>query len=170
VYVTHDQVEAMTLADRMFVINAGTIEQAGAPIQVYDDPETQFVAGFIGSPSMNFLPGRREGDAVDVGAGVKVPLPEGLRAIAPQTVTVGVRPEHLALGKAGGTEFRLKVETIEALGADSLVHTLFDGTPLVARVDGHVAPAAGETLPFSVQPHQLYFFDAASGKRLRPAA
>src|SRR5579859_6728149 len=66
VYVTHDQVEAMTLADRMFVINAGTIEQNGAPIQVYDDPATQFVAGFIGSPSMNFLPGRREGDMVDV--------------------------------------------------------------------------------------------------------
>jgi len=167
VYVTHDQVEAMTLADRMFVINAGTIEQTGAPIQVYDDPATQFVAGFIGSPAMNFLPGRREGDAIDVGAGVKVPLPEGLRATAPQSLTVGIRPEHFALGKAGGTEFRLKVETIEALGADSLVHALFDGTAIVARIDGHVTPSPGELLSFSVQPRQLYFFDAASGKRLR---
>jgi sn-glycerol 3-phosphate transport system ATP-binding protein len=170
VYVTHDQVEAMTLADRMFVINAGTVEQVGAPIEVYDDPATQFVAGFIGSPAMNFLPGKRVGDAVDVGAGVKVPLPEGLRATAPESLTVGIRPEHFALGKPGGTEFRLKVETMEALGADSLVHTVFDGTALVARIDGHVTPAAGEVLAFSVQPRQLYFFDAATGKRLRPAA
>jgi sn-glycerol 3-phosphate transport system ATP-binding protein len=170
VYVTHDQVEAMTLADRMFVINAGTIEQAGAPIQVYDDPETQFVAGFIGSPSMNFLPGRRAGDAVEVGAGLEVPLPEGLRASAPPSLTVGIRPEHFALGRPGGTAFPLKVETIEALGADSLVHALFHGAALVARVDGLVAPAPGETLPFSVQPQNLYFFDAASGKRLRPPA
>ena len=170
VYVTHDQVEAMTLADRMFVINAGTIEQMGAPIQVYDDPATQFVAGFIGSPSMNFLAGRREGDVVDVGAGMKLPLPEGLRATAPQSLTVGIRPEHFALGKTGGIEFRLQVETIEALGADSLVHALAGGTALVARIDGHVTPAAGEVLSFSVQPRLLYFFDAASGKRLRPAA
>ncbi|HUI98751.1 MAG TPA: sn-glycerol-3-phosphate import ATP-binding protein UgpC [Usitatibacter sp.] len=170
VYVTHDQVEAMTLADRMFVINEGTIEQMGAPIQVYDDPATQFVAGFIGSPSMNFLPGRREGDVVDVGAGVKVPLPEGLRSSAPQTLTVGIRPEHFALNRSGGAEFRLKVETIEALGADSLVHALFDSAALVARIDGHATPAPGEVLPFSVQPAQFYFFDAASGKRLRPPA
>jgi sn-glycerol 3-phosphate transport system ATP-binding protein len=167
VYVTHDQVEAMTLADRMFVINAGTIEQAGAPIEVYDDPATLFVAGFIGSPSMNFLPGRREADGVEVGGGMKVPLPEALRASAPQSLTVGVRPEHLELGGTEGLPFRLNVETIEALGADSLLHTNFHGTPLVARVDGHAAPAAGETLTFTVLPRHLYFFDTASGKRLR---
>jgi sn-glycerol 3-phosphate transport system ATP-binding protein len=167
VYVTHDQVEAMTLADRMFVINAGVIEQMGAPIQVYDDPETRFVAGFIGSPAMNFLPGRRDGDAVEVGGGVKVPLPQGLRASAPQSLVVGIRPEHFALAISGGIEFRLAVENVEALGADSLVHAVFDGTPLVARIDGHVTPTAGEVLAFSVQPQRLYFFDAASGKRLR---
>src|SRR6185437_2487435 len=122
VYVTHDQVEAMTLADRMFVINAGIVEQAGAPIEVYDDPASQFVAGFIGSPAMNFLPGRRSGDAVDVGGGVKIALPEALRASAPQSLVVGIRPEHFVLGEPHGTEFRLQVETIEALGADSLVH------------------------------------------------
>jgi sn-glycerol 3-phosphate transport system ATP-binding protein len=119
---------------------------------------------------MNFLPGKREGDAVNVGGGVKVPLPEGLRSTAPQSLTVGIRPEHFALQKPGGTEFQLKVETIEALGADSLVHTLFDGTALVARIDGHVTPTPGEVLPFSVQPRQLCFFDAASGKRLRAPA
>jgi sn-glycerol 3-phosphate transport system ATP-binding protein len=170
VYVTHDQVEAMTLADRMIVINAGTVEQVGAPIQVYDDPATQFVAGFIGSPSMNFLPSKRVGDGVDVSGGVRVPLPEALRSIAPEGLVVGIRPEHFALGEEGGIPFLLKVETIEALGADSLVHAVFDGTLLVARIDGHVTPAAGEVLPFSVAPAKLYFFDAATGKRLRPAA
>jgi sn-glycerol 3-phosphate transport system ATP-binding protein len=170
VYVTHDQVEAMTLADRMIVINAGTVEQVGAPIQVYDDPASQFVAGFIGSPSMNFLPGKRVGDGVDVSGGVRVPLPEGLRSTAPEALVVGIRPEHFELGEEGGIPFLLKVETIEALGADSLVHAVFDGTSLVARIDGHVTPAAGEELPFSVAPSKLYFFDAATGKRLRPAA
>src|SRR5689334_10428183 len=122
VYVTHDQVEAMTLADRMIVMNAGTIEQIGAPIRVYDDPESQFVAGFIGSPSMNFLPGRRVGTDIEVGEGVRVPLPSGLQASAPPSLTVGIRPEHFALGREGGSVFPLRVETTEALGADSLVH------------------------------------------------
>ncbi|HET9470083.1 MAG TPA: sn-glycerol-3-phosphate ABC transporter ATP-binding protein UgpC, partial [Usitatibacter sp.] len=170
IFVTHDQVEAMTLADRMIVINAGAVEQVGAPIEVYDDPATQFVAGFIGSPSMNFLPGKRMGGEVDVSGGVRVPLPDGLRPVAPDALTVGIRPEHFALGKEGGVGFRLKVETIEALGADSLVHAVFDGTSLVARIDGHVTPEPGEVLPFSVAPSKLYFFDAATGKRLRPAA
>ncbi|HET9576808.1 MAG TPA: sn-glycerol-3-phosphate import ATP-binding protein UgpC [Usitatibacter sp.] len=170
VYVTHDQVEAMTLADRMIVINAGAVEQVGAPIEVYDDPATQFVAGFIGSPSMNFLPGERRDDGVDVSAGVRVPLPPALRASAPQSLVAGIRPEHFQLGRQDGIAFPLKVETIEALGADSLVHALFDGTALVARIDGHVTPAPGETLRFGVNPDKVYFFDRASGKRIRPAA
>jgi len=81
---------------------------------------------------------------------------------------VGIRPEHFALGRQGGRSFPLQVETIEALGADSLVHASFGGAPLVARVDGHMTPAAGEMLSFSVQPESLYFFDAVTGKRLRP--
>jgi sn-glycerol 3-phosphate transport system ATP-binding protein len=170
VYVTHDQVEAMTLADRMMVMNAGNVEQIGAPIVVYDDPASQFVAGFIGSPSMNFLTGKRTGNDVDIGAGVRVALPQALQRTAPQSLIVGIRPEHFALGRQGGTLFPLQVETIEALGADSLVHASFGGAPLVARVDGHMAPGAGDMLSFSVQPEHLYFFDAVTGKRLRPAA
>src|SRR5204863_1131023 len=95
IFVTHDQVEAMTLADRMIVMNAGVAEQIGRPIDVYDDPATLYVAGFIGSPAMNFLPARREGDRVRLAEGVSVPLPEELRASAPGAITVGVRPEHL---------------------------------------------------------------------------
>ena len=171
VYVTHDQVEAMTLADRMIVMNAGVVEQVGEPMRVYDDPESRFVAAFIGSPSMNFLPAARAGDDVQLGAGLRVPLPAGLRATAPASLTVGIRPEHFTLGRPDGIAFPLKVETLEALGADSLVHAVFDGSPLVARIDGHVMPAPGDDLAFSVDPGNLYFFDAGTGKRLRaPAA
>ena len=168
IFVTHDQVEAMTLADRMIVMNGGVAEQVGRPIEVYDDPNTLFVAGFIGSPAMNFLPGKRAGDAVDVGANVSVPLPAELRAIAAQDVTVGVRPEHLVAGEGEGPTFRFPVDTVEALGADSLVHGLIGGAPLVARVEGHLTPEAGTPMVFTPRAGKLYFFDTASGKRLRP--
>jgi len=168
IFVTHDQVEAMTLADRMIVMNAGVAEQVGRPIDVYDDPATLFVAGFIGSPAMNFLPARRAGDSVELAEGVRVSLPPELRATAPEAITVGVRPEHLRLGADG--KFRLKVDTIEALGADSLVHTVFGEGALVVRVDGHMTPKPGEMLAFEPMAGKLYFFDTASGKRLRAAA
>src|SRR5438445_1555152 len=132
IFVTHDQVEAMTLADRMIVMNAGAAEQVGRPIDVYDDPNTLFVAGFIGSPAMNFLPGERRGDAVDLGAGVQVPLPTAIASDAPPKVTVGIRPEHLVAGESGGPAFRFKVETVEALGADSLLHGLMGEHAVVA--------------------------------------
>jgi sn-glycerol 3-phosphate transport system ATP-binding protein len=168
VFVTHDQVEAMTLADRMIVMNAGIVEQIGRPIEVYDNPASIFVAGFIGSPSMNFLPGKRVGETVDVGGGVSVPLPAELRGAAPEAVTVGARPEHFVAGESGGPVFRFKVETVEALGADSLVHGAFGGGTVVARVDGHLTPEPGTALTFCVMPGKLYFFDTATGKRLLP--
>ncbi|MEO5692462.1 MAG: sn-glycerol-3-phosphate import ATP-binding protein UgpC [Usitatibacter sp.] len=167
IFVTHDQVEAMTLADRMIVMNAGVAEQVGRPIDVYDDPNTLFVAGFIGSPAMNFLPGKRNGAAVDVGGGISVPLPQELQAGAPEAVTVGVRPEHLLAGTGTGPQFRFKVDTIEALGADSLVHGALGEGILIARVEGHATPAPGAELVFHARPGKLYFFDTDSGKRLR---
>jgi sn-glycerol 3-phosphate transport system ATP-binding protein len=168
IFVTHDQVEAMTLADRMIVMNAGIAEQVGRPIDVYADPATMYVAGFIGSPAMNFIPARRSGDAVDLGEGVRIPLPAALRASAPEAITVGVRPEHLVLDAQG--PFRFNVETIEALGADSLVHGTFGQGTLVVRVEGHLTPRADESLAFSPMPDKLYFFDTGSGKRLRATA
>ena len=167
IFVTHDQVEAMTLADRMIVMNAGAAEQVGRPIEVYDNPASLFVAGFIGSPAMNFLPGKRSGDAVDVGEQLAIALPAPLRDKAKGDVTVGVRPEHLVAGGPGPV-FRFKVETVEALGADSLVHGAFGSSTLVARVDGHATPSPGEALAFSAMPERIYFFDSATGQRLRP--
>jgi sn-glycerol 3-phosphate transport system ATP-binding protein len=165
IFVTHDQVEAMTLADRMIVMNLGVVEQVGRPIEVYDSPASLFVAGFIGSPAMNFLPGRRAGDAVEVGGSVRIRLPEALRERAGEAVTVGVRPEHLVATQGGEAAFRFEVETVEALGADSMVHGRFGGGMLVARVDGHETPPVGTALAFAM-PERLHFFDTASGKRL----
>ena len=167
IFVTHDQVEAMTLADRMIVMLAGRVEQVGRPIDVYDDPASLFVAGFIGSPAMNFLPGKRVGDAIDVGGEMRIALPAQLRDGAPDAITVGVRPEHLEAGEGRGPVFRYKVDSVEALGADSLVHGVLGGATLVARVDGHATPKAGESLVFHVREGKLFFFDSASGKRLR---
>jgi sn-glycerol 3-phosphate transport system ATP-binding protein len=166
IFVTHDQVEAMTLADRMIVMNAGVTEQIGRPIDVYDDPASMFVAGFIGSPAMNFLPGKRVGDDIDLGEGVRVPIPAELRARAPEAITVGVRPEHLVVAGGSGPAINLKVDTVEALGADSLLHCMLGASTLVVRVDGHVTPAPGTSLSVSAMPGKTYFFDTASGKRL----
>src|SRR5205823_3181914 len=102
IFVTHDQVEAMTLADRMIVMHAGIVEQVGRPIEVYDDPNSLFVAGFIGSPAMNFLAGKRKGDEVEIaGSTLAVALPAPLRANAPESIVVGIRPEHLVAGASG---------------------------------------------------------------------
>ena len=168
IFVTHDQVEAMTLADRMIVMNAGIVEQVGRPIDVYDDPNSLFVAGFIGSPAMNFLPGKADGDAVDVGGGLRIPLPAPLRGKGGEAITVGVRPEHLVPAGGEGPAFRFKVETVEALGADSLVHGAVGAGTLVARVDGHETPEPETELAFQAMPGKIHFFDTLSGKRLRP--
>jgi sn-glycerol 3-phosphate transport system ATP-binding protein len=167
IFVTHDQVEAMTLADRMIVMNAGVAEQVGRPIDVYDDPESLFVAGFIGSPAMNFIYGKRVGDEVELGGGARVALPPELRARAGEKVTVGIRPEHL-VAHGEGPELRFTVDLVEALGADALVHGALGDATVVARMDGHASARVGDALVLHALPGRLYFFDAATGKRLRP--
>jgi sn-glycerol 3-phosphate transport system ATP-binding protein len=170
IFVTHDQVEAMTLADRMMVMNLGVVEQIGRPIEVYDDPASLFVAGFIGSPSMNFIPGKRVGDDVEVANGTRVPLPPGLRAVAPGAVTIGIRPEHLVEGDVDGPHFRFHIDTVEALGADSMLHGTIGDNLMIARVEGHLTPPPGTEMVFSAREGTIYFFDTATGKRLRPPA
>ena len=165
IFVTHDQVEAMTLADRMLVMNAGVVEQVGRPIEVYDRPASLFVAGFIGSPAMNVFAGERAGDDVAVGE-LRIPLPPELRASAPKAITVGIRPEHLLSGEGEGPMLRFAVESVEALGADSMVHGVLGGAPVVARIDGHMFPQPGEAAAFRVRPGTIHYFDTATGKRL----
>jgi sn-glycerol 3-phosphate transport system ATP-binding protein len=165
-YVTHDQVEAMTLADRMIVMNAGRAEQVGTPMQVYEDPQTVFVAGFIGSPSMNFLPGKggAHGAIVLDGGGTlqgAVPVAQG------RAVTVGVRPEHTIAAMLETTALAGTVEMVEHLGADALVHVGYGGSTFVARVPNGAQPEVGAAFGVRVEPAHVFVFDAASGQRIR---
>ena len=174
VYVTHDQVEAMTLADRLIVMNAGVAEQIGSPMDVYEKPATTYVAGFIGSPAMNFLAGRIGTDraSVDVtavgGAAVTLKLPKATSMEAGAPVTLGLRPEHMVPGVDGAVVLTLEIEMAEPLGADTLLHGRFGAGRelLTVRQGGHVLARPGEKRPFSVTPDNLHLFDAGSGRRI----
>ncbi len=170
IYVTHDQVEAMTMADRLIVMNGGRAEQIGRPLELYEKPATVFVAGFIGSPAMNFLHGRLEdGNAVlpagDGKAALKIPV-AGMPAAANGTdIVLGIRPEHVRIHQTGALAVR--VDLVEELGADTLVYgQLPGGHDFVARLDGGTSIAIGDTLPLDADPLRLHVFDKATGKRL----
>ena len=123
--MTHDQIEAMTLADRLIVMNAGNAEQIGEPLEVYESPATTFVAGFIGSPPMNFLSGRvsDDGSAVMLAEGQAVAVSgEDLGPYAGREVTVGIRPEHLTAADGDNGHLTVKIDLVEALGADTLLY------------------------------------------------
>jgi len=160
-FVTHDQVEAMTLAQRMIVMNAGRMEQIGTPEEVYHRPATTFVAGFIGSPPMNLLAGRAEGRTFTVGTTV-LELP----AAAPRQgdLLLGVRPEHADPGAAG---WSMQVEVVEMLGAERLVYCRLGDASFTVRVDATlVAPTPGATLTVAVEPRHLHWFDPQTQQRV----
>jgi multiple sugar transport system ATP-binding protein len=167
IYVTHDQVEAMTMGHRIAVLHDGVLQQIDVPQRVYDRPANTFVAGFVGSPGMNLVPGRIESvDGLGLAvAGGGVPLPQGVAA-APGPVTVGIRAEHLALDTAGHLE--AVVVIVEMLGAE--VHVLCrlpDGTRVVVRQDASLPrPANGESVRLRVATAGVHLFDAESGDRL----
>jgi len=169
VYVTHDQVEAMTLADRVVVMNAGRIEQMGSPMELYRDPDNIFVAGFIGSPSMNFLDATL--DAEDGRAVVRLEDGQVLSLAGNfgergKTVTVGLRPEHLSFAESGPLVGSTCV--IEPTGAET--HVLFDiaGKRITAVVNSDSSPAVGQTVQANIDPERVYLFDHSDGRRLRP--
>ncbi len=162
-YVTHDQVEAMTLGDRLLILHEGQPAQLATPMEVFARPADTYVASFIGSPTMNFLPGRlvRDGTAVQLDAGILVPLPG--RHLG-ESVTLGIRPEHLTLGGDGLT---LMVDLVEPLGSETLIHGRIvgnDATTVVVKVPGAVAPP--ETVTVAVQPEQVHLFDGTTGVRI----
>jgi sn-glycerol 3-phosphate transport system ATP-binding protein len=168
IYVTHDQVEAMTMADILVVMNAGTAEQIDTPREIYQRPATTFVASFIGSPSMNFLPATLTGDGkgVIVG-GVSIALAEGTH-VAASTITVGVRPEEIVAGADGATH-TVAVDVIEHLGADTIVHGKLVGdgaNALTVRLVGYWPLAPGEMLPVALHSRALHGFDTTTGRRL----
>ena len=143
VYVTHDQVEAMTMADKIVVMNAGRVEQIGTPVELFDRPANLFVAGFIGSPAMNFVPGPLMGEDT--------------------ATTVGIRPEHFAIGDGG---LKATVRLVETLGSDTQILAEANGTAITAVFHRRVAVAAGDVLPLSPLPDAIHRFDTRSGRRL----
>ncbi len=169
IYVTHDQIEAMTLADRIVVLNQGRIEQQGTPIELYRKPANLFVAGFIGSPAMNFLDGVVEGldgsPAVRLKDRTPIRIAGERKVKAGQSVKVGLRPEHLSLA-SGGSPLTGQTLLVEPTGAQT--HVLFDlaGEQVTAVVDGEAPVRYGQPLNVSVSPEQVYVFDAASGLAL----
>jgi sn-glycerol 3-phosphate transport system ATP-binding protein len=163
-FVTHDQVEAMTLAQRMLVMNAGRMEQFGAPETVYARPATTFVAGFIGSPPMNLLAGRADGTRFVVG-GHGLPLP----VAAPRAgeLILGLRPEHGGLAASGPGGWTMRVETIEMLGAERLVHGRVGDAPFTLRIDSTLMPPrAGDQVTLHPAPRHLHWFDAQTQARI----
>ena len=166
VYVTHDQIEAMTMADKIVVMNAGQVEQIGAPLELYDEPANLFVAGFIGSPAMNFLRGRLARN----GAGFEVVLAQGVRVPAPggvggefdgREVALGVRPEHLAVREDG---VLAEVVVVEPTGADTQIFCKLAGSEVTAVVRERHDFRPGEMIRLA--PELTFLFDPATGRRL----
>jgi multiple sugar transport system ATP-binding protein len=162
VYVTHDQVEAMTMADRIVVLRDGRIEQVGTPIDLYTAPANQFVAGFLGAPQMNFLPAQigDDGAVVLKGNGARIDFGDRARTVPPGSdVTVGVRPEHLVPGK--GACIRAEVMHTEVLGAESVVHARLDAaTPLLVSLRGISDLRAGSSIDVGLDPSAAHLFGA----------
>jgi len=171
IYVTHDQVEAMTLGDRLIVMDNGYAAQIGSPLDVYEKPATLFVAGFIGSPAMNFLDGRisPDGGSVELHGDVKLALKNGsLPEYAGKDVTVGIRPEHFKLTEEKKGVMPLRVEHVEQLGADTLVHGHFgeDRTSLTVRISDIQQFTKNTILALKIPLQKLHLFDRQSGKRI----
>jgi sn-glycerol 3-phosphate transport system ATP-binding protein len=167
-YVTHDQVEAMTLAQRVMVMNKGIVEQIGTPVEVYERPATRFVASFIGAPAMNLLEGifSHDGTAFTLADGMTLPLATARKRWANQTATLGIRPEHISLSRQQAGGVPLTVETLELLGADNLAHGCWGGRPVVVRLPHIERPAPGSTLWLHLPDKALHFFSTDDGARL----
>ena len=167
VYVTHDQVEAMTLGHRLMVLNDGYVEQLGTPIELYERPATIFVAGFIGSPSMNFLDAKiiDEGRRVTVHNGPTLTLNEPLPNYTDHEVTIGLRPEHFRVDATG---FVMNINVVEHLGADTLLHGTFAENPtdVTLRLEGTRHVDSGHVMKLSIDPVNVHVFDSDNWKRI----
>ncbi|TPM37221.1 sn-glycerol-3-phosphate ABC transporter ATP-binding protein UgpC [Mesorhizobium sp. B2-3-4] len=167
VYVTHDQIEAMTMADRIVVMHDGLIQQVGAPLDLYDRPANMFVAGFIGSPGMNFLPAAVEKagkvDAV-LSDGQKLRLPDGLPLKDGDAITVGLRPEHIKLADDGA--LRGEVGVVEPLGLSTQFYVKLAGQQLCVFAMGRAGVKPGDVVRLAADPAALHLFDRESGDRI----
>ena len=165
IYVTHDQVEAMTMADKIVVMQDGRIEQIGAPLELFDRPANVFVASFIGSPSMNLLKGTvRGGETPTVEVeGVSLPVPPGPQISDGQPVLYGIRPEHIELSADG---FPARISVVEPTGSETLVFLRFGQSELVALFRQRHSLKPGDTLTLRPRTDHVHLFDAETGTRL----
>lgn len=168
VFVTHDQHEGMTLADRLVVMNKGSIEQIGTPTEIYDRPASLYVAGFIGSPPMNFLPGQystmRRGVVLENGA--LIPLAGGGEPTSGQIVQIGFRPEQSQIVPAGHGDFDARVDMVEEMGSARLCHLLFEDIPIAILTEGRPSFASGAAVGVCVAQEHLHLFDGVTGRRI----
>lgn len=171
VYVTHDQVEAMTLGQRIVVLDRGIIQQIDAPMQIYEQPVNLFVAGFLGNPAMNFFRGRlrqAEGPVLE-GDAVQLHVP-GIKAQAGQDIVAGVRPEDLHIvedtGAPQGTSIAATVELVESIGNEAFIHARSGGWSMIARTSPYSLRPIGARITLQIAPARIHFFDAQTGKRL----
>ncbi|QOZ08151.1 ABC transporter ATP-binding protein [Bradyrhizobium sp. CCBAU 51765] len=170
VFVTHDQIEAMTMADRIVVLQSGTIQQYDTPETVYERPANQFVAGFIGSPAMNFFPVEwRQEQAVLSQGGTVVALDGETagRLSKAGNAVLGIRPEHFAVATDAADGIAIDVKLVEPLGSDTLIHFDLAGGPAIARVDPALRPKVGDRINLRPQPGKTHLFDATNGQVLR---
>jgi len=164
-YVTHDQVEAMTMADKIVVMRDGQVEQIGAPLDLYDRPANMFVAGFIGSPAMNLVPGtvRRARGIVETADGLALPLADAGTLADGQPVVYGIRPEHVALGSEG---LPARVEMIEPTGSETQIQLRFAGQSLVVMRRERLDARIGDTVSLQPDPAHAHLFDPQSSARI----
>jgi len=173
IYVTHDQVEAMTLADRIVIMRDGNIEQIGTPSEVFEHPANVFVAGFIGSPPMNLLDATVSGGKARLGDGFDVPLPAGAAVSEGQQIVLGFRPEsfapkgHSLHGEADALALRSTVAIAEPLGTETILYVPFGGMDVQGKMLNPRVVHPGEELDFTLDLTRLHVFDKASGKSVR---
>ncbi len=169
VYVTHDQIEAMTMGHRLAVMNAGKIQQVGTPLEVYDRPQTVFVAQFIGTPPMNFFDATIDGNRLQAET-FSLPLPGGRRTTDGQRVKAGIRPENILAshesGRGATARVQAVVDIVEPIGHQAIVHSRVGPDLLVAAFDSHNMPRVGETIELVVEVDALHLFDAGTESRL----
>jgi multiple sugar transport system ATP-binding protein len=163
VYVTHDQIEAMTMADRIVVMHDGIIEQIGSPLELYDRPANLFVAGFIGSPAMNMVTGKMDGDSFVADNGTRIALGRNAGASQGRPVTLGVRPEHFSLDPNG---VDAEILTVEPTGSETQVVARFAGTEIMGAFRERITTQPGQTIKIRPEPSAVHLFDTETGKRI----
>nr|WP_306269110.1 sn-glycerol-3-phosphate ABC transporter ATP-binding protein UgpC [Pararhizobium sp. IMCC3301] len=164
IFVTHDQVEAMTMADRIVIMKDGHIQQIGTPFDVFHRPANMFVAQFIGAPSMNMMQGNLQHSVVHLEGGWQVPVAAGSQQAGP--VTLGLRPDDLRVSEEDG-QFEGQVSILEPLGSETLVYVSIGKQELIARASGRTPPKLGATVKLSAEPDNMHLFDTLTGNALR---